>query len=156
MKHWRKGGTVPGYNETNAAAVFTPLRRIPGPTGDVLHGMKASSAGYNGFGEAYFSTVLEKAVKGWKKHTRMTLNLIVVKGEIRIMTHDAASGHFQAFHMTPERTENYGRLTVPPGLWVAFAGVAAGENMLLNIADLEHDPAEAETLPLDAFAWTWS
>ena len=37
---------------------------------------------------------------------------------------------------------NYKRLTIPPGLWVAFEGIGMNLNLLLNIADLEHDPQE--------------
>ena len=61
---------------------LTPLRRIENPKGDIFHAMKASDTGFSGFGEAYFSTVNKSDIKGWKKHTKMTLNLIVVMGEV--------------------------------------------------------------------------
>ena len=62
------------------APLLTTLRRIATPNGDVLHGMKASDPGYNGFAEAYFSMVLQGAVKGWKRHFEMTLNLVCIVG----------------------------------------------------------------------------
>jgi dTDP-4-dehydrorhamnose 3,5-epimerase len=43
---------------------------------------------------------------------------------------------------------NYQRLTVPPGVWMAFKGQSQGLNMLLNIGSIPHDPAEADNLPL--------
>jgi len=135
--------------------VFTPLRRIPTPGGEVRHGLKAGDAAFAGFGEAYFSAVDAGAVKGWKRHTRMTLNLIVVQGEVRfLVVSDAGEG--RAFHLTPDREGAYGRLTVPPGLWMAFGGVGQGTNLLLNLASIEHDPAEAESRPLEALPWSWS
>lgn len=136
-------------------AVFTPLRRIPTPGGEVRHGLKASDAQFAGFGEGYFSSVEHRAVKGWKRHTQMVLNLIVAVGEIRFVVSDDA-GYRQAFHLGPDRDGGYGRLTVPPGLWMAFGGIAEGLNLLVNIASIEHEPSEAENLPLDALPWSWT
>lgn len=145
-----------GQSDTDLRPIYRPLKRIPVTSGDVLHGLKASADEYCGFGEAYFSCVLEGTIKGWKKHTKMTLNLIVIKGEIRFLVHNEAEGTYSTFQMTPDRSDSYGRLTVPPGLWVAFGGMATGESVLLNIASMEHDPAEAVTVPLDAFTWSWT
>lgn len=136
-------------------AVLTPLRLIPTPGGDVRHAMKVSDAGFVGFGEAYFSTVQEGAVKGWKRHREMTLNVIVPCGEIRFLVIDERSGEREAFHLTPDRSQCYARLTVEPGLWMAFGGVGQGLNLLLNIASIQHDPTEAETRPMEEFPWTW-
>mgnify|MGYP006098326479 FL=1 len=61
---------------------LTPLRKIEHSKGDVFHAMKASDKGFTGFGEAYFSTVNKSDVKGWRKHTEMTLNVVVVTGEV--------------------------------------------------------------------------
>ena len=65
--------------------LITPLKKIYNPRGDIFHAMKASSDGYIGFGEAYFSTINHGEVKGWKCHLRATLNLIVIVGEIRFV-----------------------------------------------------------------------
>lgn len=136
--------------------VFTALRLIPTPGGDVRHGIRASDSTFVGFGEAYFSSVEKGAVKGWRRHTRMTLNLVVPVGEVRFLVFDEASGQRRAFHLTPNRPEAYGRLTVPPGLWMAFGGVEEALNLLLNLASIEHDPAEAESRPLGAIPWSWT
>jgi len=130
-----------------SAAFVTPLRRIPNPKGDVLHALKRSDAGFTDFGEAYFTHVNPGDIKGWKKHTRMQLNLIVPVGAVRFYVHDEAQRRTDIHELGPG---NYGRLTVPPGLWVAFEGLGQPVNMLLNVASIEHDPQEAMTLPLDA------
>ena len=49
--------------------VLTPLKQIKHPLGDLYHAMKKSDKDFSGFGEAYFSTVNQGCVKGWKKHT---------------------------------------------------------------------------------------
>jgi dTDP-4-dehydrorhamnose 3,5-epimerase len=133
----------------------TQLRIIEQSQGCIMHGMKDSDPGYIGFGEAYFSTVNHGSIKGWKLHRKMTLNLIVPKGKIRFVIHDAnfdSSGcDVRPLIDTVLGPHNYFRLTVPPGLWVAFKGVTLGINLLLNIADIEHDPTEAINRSVDFF-----
>lgn len=138
---------------------LTPLRRIATPGGDVLHAMKAVEDSFAGFGEAYFSTVNEGAVKGWKRHNRMTLNLIVPVGAVEFIVYDEATTgeeRFSTFLIGTAEGSNYARLTVPPGLWVAFAGRAPGLNLVLNIASIGHDPNEADRAALNAFAWDFA
>ncbi len=139
------------------APLLTPLRRIPTQKGDVLHGMKTVDPGYSGFGEAYFSIVLQDTVKGWKRHSRMTLNLVCIAGEVQFVVYrDGWSpGDAPALDtsLSPADPQLYRRLTVPPGFWVGFRGVGDGDNLILNVANLEHDPDEAETVPLDRFPW---
>ncbi len=131
--------------------ILTPLRQIFHPKGDVYHGMKKSDEGYAGFGEAYFSTINQGEVKGWKKHTRMTLNLIVVVGEIEFVVYDEDTKKFFSVKLSKN---NYQRLTVKPGAWVAFRGMQEN-NMLLNLANLEHDPDEAVNIVLDEIDYAW-
>lgn len=140
--------------------ILTPLRIIPTDNGGVLHALKATDEGFKSFGEAYFSTVTQGKRKGWKRHTRMTLNLVVVAGEISFILFDDREDSLtrnQFFTVALSRT-NYQRLTVPPGIWVAFSGISAGENMLLNIASIPHDPTEAENIPINSerIPYTWS
>ena len=134
--------------------LLTPLRQIPTPGGAILHAMKALDPGYAGFGEAYFSRIESGAIKGWKRHTRMTLNLVVPVGLIQFRVHDEGAGSFEDIVLGP--SEHYARLTVAAGLWVAFGGLDAATSILLNIADLPHDPAEAERGDLDRFVWEWA
>ena len=130
--------------------VATPLRVIPGESGHVMHAMKATDETFAGFGEAYFSSVLNGAKKGWKKHRKMVLNLVVVSGAIRFVLFDDRPGS-ETYHEFDEITlsrENYQRVTVPPGIWMAFTGLTDETNLLLNIASIPHDPLDAENLPL--------
>jgi dTDP-4-dehydrorhamnose 3,5-epimerase len=130
--------------------LLTPLRIIHGESGDVMHALKEQEQSFSGFGEAYFSTVKKGAVKGWKKHRRMILNLIVPAGAIRFVLYDARqdSQSFESIQELMLSRENYQRLTVPAGIWMAFQGIGEGENILLNIASISHDPAEADNLPV--------
>jgi dTDP-4-dehydrorhamnose 3,5-epimerase len=131
---------------------LTPLKRIAVAGGDVLHALKATDAGFRNFGEAYFSMVQPGAIKAWKMHRRMTLNLVVPIGTVRFA--------FAAEGGAPSREEtigdsNYARLTVPPGIWFGFQGIAAPFSLILNVADIAHDPDEVVRQPQEALQYHW-
>lgn len=131
--------------------LITPVRIIPNESGDILHGLKATDESFISFGEAYFSIIHAGKKKGWKKHTRMTLNIVVPVGEIGFVLYDgrANSPTEGLYYEIVLSRKNYMRLTVPPGIWMAFYGKGEDENMLLNMASIPHDPTEAESLPLE-------
>jgi dTDP-4-dehydrorhamnose 3,5-epimerase len=130
--------------------ILSPLKIIESDLGKVLHGIKHTDTGFTSFQEAYFSTVKYNCIKGWKKHNRMTLNLIVIQGTIKFVIYNpllsqSSKVSIQKFILNREK---YSRLTVPPGYWVSFSGLEERENILLNVSDLLHDPSESENLPI--------
>ena len=137
--------------------VLNDLRQIDHPYGAIYHGLKRSDSGFNGFGEAYFSFVDYGAVKGWKKHREMYLNLLVPVGEIEFVIYDdrEKSQTKGGFYVATISKDNYQRLTVSPGLWVAFRGCKEGKNMLLNVASIEHDPCESVNVGLGEIPYDW-
>ena len=131
--------------------LITQLNRIQVAGGDVLHCMKFSDPGYVDFGEAYFSIVKAGAVKAWKRHLRMTLNFVVPAGTVCFVFIDD-EGMVRKEVVGENR---YVRLTVPPGIWFGFMGVGNKENMVLNIANIPHDPSEVERLSLADVNYIW-
>lgn len=142
-----------------SGVLVTPLREIDTPGGNVFHAIKASDAGYCGFGEAYFSTAQPGKIKPWKRHNRMTLNLVVPIGKIRFILYDERTDS-PSKNMFAEvvlgNPGHYARLTVPPGIWMAFQGIAEQTSWLLNVADLPHDLAEADRRLLNEIPYDWS
>ena len=137
--------------------ILTPLKKIQHPRGDILHGIKKSDIGFEGFGEAYFSTIKGGQMKGWNRHKRMTLNLVVPIGEVTFVIYDdreksSSKGRFSSIVLSPL---NYKRLTVPPKLWLAFKGNGSNTSLILNVASIEHDPNEIEKLDLDKIVYHW-
>ena len=128
--------------------ITSPLMRIEHPKGDIFHGMKNSDVGFAGFGEAYFTTIIASEIKGWKRHTAMTMNLIVPLGMVRFYIHDDTTGRTSAYEIG---VLNYQRLTIPPGYWVSFQGLTTMTNIILNVANIEHDPEEAVIVPLGTY-----
>ena len=129
---------------------LTPLKRMYNPKGDIFHAMKRSDDGFDGFGEAYFSTINQNDIKGWKKHTKMTLNLVVVTGEVEFVVYDSVD-----FFSAKLSKDNYQRLTVESGLWLAFRGLG-DENILLNLASIEHNSNESENVDLYNVDYDWN
>jgi len=131
--------------------LVTPLRRISLDEGDVLRVMKQTDAGYVDFGEAYFSMIKQGSIKAWKRHLKMTLNLVAPLGKVRFVFVDETGGVREEF----AGEDQYVRLTVPPGIWFGFQGLVAPQSMLLNIADIPHEPEEIERKKLEEINFSW-
>ena len=134
--------------KNNKVVQCTELKRIPHPKGDILHVLKSSEYGYFEFGEAYFSIINQNEIKGWKKHSRMVMNLIVPVGDVTFYLFDDVNEVHSEYRVN---TDNYVRLTVPPGYWMAFEGHDEPLNLVLNIASIEHDPNESINVDINHF-----
>ena len=135
----------------------TKLNIISTSGGDVLHAMKNIDNGFVDFGEAYFSEIEFNKVKAWKRHTKMTLNLVVPIGRIKfVLFDDRMPGHSIEFQEIKMSRENYFRLTIPPMIWVGFQGLYEPESRLLNIADIPHNPDEVDNKSINEIDFDWS
>lgn len=139
--------------------LLVPLRQFPDERGRVMHMLRSDAEHFRGFGEVYFSTVLHGAVKAWKLHSLMTLNLSVPCGMVRFVLYDDRPGSStRGVVQTVEiGRDNHALLQVPPGVWSGFCGVAEGESLICNCADIPHAPQEAKAVPSDdpAIPYRW-
>ena len=133
--------------------IVTPQERIQTWGGDVLHAMKKGDVGYADFGEAYFSWVGCGAIKGWKRHSQMTMNIVVPVGQVKFVFHTEGSKEFRVEEVG---IDNYAHLTVPPGIWFAFQGISGERSLVLNISSIPHDPNEVERITLSEIKYDWS
>ena len=135
----------------------TPLSIIDTKGGAVLHAIKRSDYGFAGFGEAYFSTIEHNAIKGWKRHKKMVLNLIVPIGSVRFILYDDRKNQNKKFQeVVLSLKGGYNRLTVPPMIWVGFQGLDIHSSIVLNIASIEHSLEEVDQKELDEIKFNWS
>tara|TARA_B100000795_G_scaffold239270_1_gene200831 strand:+ start:1122 stop:1553 length:432 start_codon:yes stop_codon:yes gene_type:complete len=135
--------------------LITPLKIMQVNEGDVFHGIKSSDKGYFGFGEAYFSSIKQGQTKGWKRHQKMTLNIIVPSGEIQFVMFDDRNNSEGKFQDIVISLKNYCRLTIPPMVWMAFKGLSNEKSLLLNVASIPHDPNESESKQLNEIQFEW-
>ena len=135
--------------------IFTPLKRIQVTGGNVLRALKSDEVGYSGFKEAYFSEINAGAIKAWKLHTKMIMNLIVPVGQVRFVffyKNQETTGSFKSYILGED---NYARITVPPGIWFAFQGLGTSRSLILNISNIEHDSNEVERKLLEEIEFEW-
>ena len=121
------------------------LKQINVEGGNVLHALKASEEEFCGFEEAYFSTIKINKLKAWKRHLRMTMNLIVPVGEVQFNFYSQEKKLLSNIIIGEK---NYSRITVPPMTWFGFKGLASSTSYILNISNKIHDPSEVERKPL--------
>lgn len=124
---------------------ISKLRKIKNPKGDIYRVLKSSEDSYQEFGEAYFTIIHPGEIKGWKKHHRMILNLVVPIGSVRFYVHCEYTNDTKHYEIG---SDSYSRLTIQPGVWVAFEGLSKESSLILNIASIEHDPNESENREL--------
>ena len=131
---------------------LTELRQISDQRGSVLHMLRADAPDFTCFGECYFSEVLPGVVKAWKRHRLQTQNLAVPVGRVLFVLYDdressPTHGKLQAFELG--RPDAYFRLQIPHGLWYGFRCISSMPALLVNCADLPHDPKEIDLIPID-------
>ena len=124
---------------------------IRNPKGNIYHFIKNNDKEFKEFGECYFSFVNNGETKGWKKHNKMILNIVVPIGEIKFVIYNPKTKFFFEVNLS---SDNYKKLTILPGLWVAFKGLSK-VNMLSNLASINHDPSESENLELFKINYNW-
>lgn len=145
-------------------ALWQPLRVIPTPGGPVLHMLRAGSPLLpdfaQGFGEIYFSEVLPRAVKAWKRHRRQSQLFAVPWGLLQIVLYDdrpASPTRGVLVERRLGRPDDYGLLRIPPLVWYGFTAMGESPALICNCADMPHDPMEGERLAPDdpAIPYTW-
>ncbi|MCR5815137.1 MAG: dTDP-4-dehydrorhamnose 3,5-epimerase family protein [Desulfovibrio sp.] len=137
-----------------AGVLWQELAVIPTQGGPVLHLLRSEyplMPFTKGFGEIYFSEVLEDQIKAWKCHRSQTQLFAVPVGLLKVVLFDArqdspSAGQVQEFLLG--RPKHYGLLKIPPRIWYGFTALG-GNALLCNCADLPHDPTESERRALD-------
>jgi dTDP-4-dehydrorhamnose 3,5-epimerase len=123
---------------------ISPRKIIPDERGKIMHIMKSTDNQYNTFGEVYCSTVYPGIIKGWHMHKKMTLNYVVLKGNIKFVLYDdrPASETYKQIQELIIGESQYVMVTVPPLIWNAFKGLGMEEAFVINLTDIPHDPEE--------------
>jgi dTDP-4-dehydrorhamnose 3,5-epimerase len=110
-------------------------------------------------GEVYASGIYRGAVKGWHMHMRMTLCYVCVEGEVEVSLYDdrdLGGVGIRAVKVPLRQAPSpfYRALVIPPFVWNGFRipeHSAFDHAMIINCADMGHDPEEIQRKPPDAF-----
>ncbi|MBT6051328.1 MAG: dTDP-4-dehydrorhamnose 3,5-epimerase family protein [Candidatus Scalindua sp.] len=123
---------------------ITTRKIIPDDRGKIMHIMKSSDSIFTTFGEVYCSTVYPGVVKGWHMHKFMTLNYVVLRGNIKFVLYDDRSDS-ETYKQIQEiiiGENQYVMVTVPPYVWNGFKGIGTEESFVINLSDIPHDKEE--------------
>lgn len=107
--------------------------------GNIYKIISKKSKFYCGFSELYISCIKKNETKGWNKHKKMTLNLFVIKGKIRI---EIYKNNRKTRKILNENSLKI--LTVPPNTWVKFINLSQHSSKIINFANLMHNKNEME------------
>ena len=130
---------------------ITPLKIISDDRGKVMLMLRTDTNIFKQFGEIYFSTIYNKAIKGWHLHKESFLNYTCIKGEVKLVLFDdrndsPSKNKFQEIILSPK---NYCLITIPPNIWNGFKGLDKEESIIANCLTIAHN--EKEMIRKDPF-----
>jgi len=136
-----------------------PLRRIPDERGTIFHMLRRTDPHFVEFGEIYFTSIYQGVIKGWHRHSLMTLNYACIWGRIKLVLHDDRPDSLTR-GTTMELflgVDDYSLVVIPPQVWTGFKGMA-DVSIVANCATHPHDPSQTERLdPFgDHIPYDWS
>lgn len=130
-----------------------PKRQIPDARGTVRTFIDNEN-----FCSCYTTTVYKGVIKGWHGYYYKTLQYTVPIGMIKLVLKDVRSTsdtylEINEFYLG---TENYQRITIPPGVMNAFQGIADPLSLAVVVADEKYDEKRMFRFPIDYFDYDWS
>ena len=84
------------------------------------------------------------------------MNLFVIQGKVRFVFRSVNASGSEEFRVEEVGEDRYMRISVPPGIWFGFQGLVAPQSLVLNIANILHDPIEAERRTLSDIKYVWN
>ena len=81
----------------------------------------------------------------------MISNIVVIFGEVDFVIYNENINEFYNIKLSQN---NYQRLTIQTGLWLAFRGIEKN-NILFNLSNIEHDPEEVINTDLNKINYNW-
>lgn len=152
--------SIVSSNSIIEGVVLTPLKQIKDERGAVFHVMKNDSETFYSFGEAYFSKINKKVIKGWKSHKEMKQNFCVPYGKLKLVLFDNrinsnSKGVINEIILSDDK--NYIRVTIPENIWYSFKCLSDDYCLLLNIANIKHNKNESIQMDLNnnIIPYTW-
>ena len=138
---FKRSGVIDGV-------VISKCHQFNDERGKGMQMIKSTDEQYLGFGEGYFSAIYPGVVKGWHKHSSMTLNYVAPIGNIKFVLFDGRDGSptygvIQEIYMGPD---SYLLVTVPPNIWNGFKCIGIATSLVVNCSNIVHNDAEIERM----------
>lgn len=148
------GQVAMGGERSLAGVVVQPLDIVRDARGDILRMLRSDNPLFGPIHEVYFSYVNPGVIKAWKRHLLMTQRFAVPVGMIELILFDerddsSTRGQLQVVQLG---IESYSLIVIPPLVWYGFRGLSENPAMIVNCADMRHDPNEIERREPDSAA----
>ena len=126
---------------------IVPLQRIPDERGTIYHMLRRTDPHFIEFGEIYFTTIYRDVIKGWHRHSEVTLNYACISGRVKLVLYDDRDGS-STRGVLIERflgPDDYSLVIIPPGVWNGMKGMS-DVAIVANCATLPHDPSRTDRI----------
>lgn len=126
------------------------LRSIKNGSNFLRDGIKNSELKDKKFGEIYTSTISYKEIRAWKLQKKLTLDLLVPIGKVKICLYDGRlkNNKIGKKHTIILSQNPYFRLRVPPGVWYGFCGLSKNINLIIAITNSIFNENEVKRLEI--------
>lgn len=109
------------------------LKKFKNVKGNVLRGFRKTDKFPGKSAEIYFSWLNKSAIKGWKLHKKMSMNLLVPLGKVRFVFFDGAK-----FKKIIIGEKNYCRIYVPNNIFFSFQNLSNDKSLIVNNSSIIH------------------
>lgn len=137
-------------NDLKKIKVFK-LQKFKNSKGNVLRGFRKNDKFLKNSAEIYFSWINKNAIKGWKLHKKMTMNLVVPIGKVKFVFYNGKN-----FKTIIVGERNYNRIFVPNNIFFAFQNLYKEKSLIVNNASIIHQKKdEVLKLSLNKINYLW-
>ena len=127
------------------------IKKFKNPKGNVLRGFRKNDKYLENSAEIYFSWINKKAIKGWKLHKKMSMNLVVPIGKVKFVFYDGKN-----FKTVIVGEKNYNRIFVPNNIFFLFQNLYKQKSLVVNNASIIHqNKNETITISLNKINYKW-
>lgn len=127
------------------------LKSFKNNKGDVFRAYRKNEEKIGKFGEVYFSWIKKNAIKGWKLHKKMHMNLVVPVGSVRFVFY-----YNKKFKDITIGEKNYCRIYVPNNIFFAFQNISNKKSLVVNYSNIIHqEDKETTNLSLKKLSYIW-
>jgi dTDP-4-dehydrorhamnose 3,5-epimerase len=102
--------------------------------GKVLRAFRKNENKIGKFGEVYLSWINKDAIKGWKLHKKMKMNLVVPVGLVKFVFYEN-----NKFHKIIIGEKKYYRIYVPNQIYFAFQNLSKKKSLVINYSNIIHE-----------------
>jgi len=121
--------------------------------GSLLHILNIKNHPEFIFGECYASETKYNIIKAWKRHEKISQNIVVISGQIKLVIYDnrIESSTYQNFLSFNLSRENYKLVHIPKNLWYGFKCTSKENAIIVNCIDMPYDSKEVESCNTENF-----